>query len=449
MGVTGWPNGSGEQIVLTVEIDFSEAITDVGPGTTSATRTLWDAATWGTSTWDSYAPVYTDVSQWVRSVETRRDFSRDTNKYNTSTATVVLGNEDGRFSPLNDSSPYRVGASTGIGPMRPARITAKLPDTPDYVDPYFLFTGYVQSWNEQYPDGGTDAYVEVQLVGVEGRIGNCVRNARTPSGAGELPGSRVTRILDSVGWQNNATNSGGDYPLQATTLEGNAMDELQLVADSTGGAVWFDEIGTCIYATRLGILDLADPRFFSFVATPATAPTEGEFVYADISFAYDAELVKNVISYANVGGTAQIVTAEPSRAIYGDRTQSRSDLIATADSTARAVATKDLITFRNPELRVESVTILPRSLVANEYRSTGWAALLNALHLRRGAYVLFDHRPNAELPNTYVRQVVISGISHSITPDDWRVNVEFQSASVIGAFLQWDAGTWDNYLWTW
>lgn len=450
MSVTGWANASGDQVTLYVEIDFSEAITDIGPGTTSTTRTLWDASTWGTSTWDDYGPVYTDVTQWVRSVDTNRNFSRDTNKYNASTATIVLGNEDGRFSPLNTSSPYRIGASTAIGPMRPARIRMELASGPYAGWSFTVFTGYVQAWNEHYPDTGSDAYVEVSLVGDEARIGNCIRNARTATGAGELPGSRVIRILDSVGWQNSAVLYNSEFALQATTLEGNAMDELQLVADSTGGAVWVDENGTFVYADRMALLDYARP-FWAFVATPGTGNAVGETVYSDITIGYDAELVKNVISYANVGGTTQTVTSEPSRTLYGDRTQARADLIATTDAAANKAATKDLVTFRNPELRVEGVSIAARALDSTDdgVRWTGWPVLLFSSLIHTGARVILDRRVTGNLPNAYERQVVVSGVSHHITPDDWRVDLEFQSASVIGAFLMWDAGTWDDYQWTW
>jgi hypothetical protein len=451
MGVTGWANASGSQMTLYVEIDFSEAVGEIGTSNAPTLRTLWDTATWddGNAIWSSSAPVYTDVTQWVRAVSTDHGFSRDTNKYNTSTATILLDNTDSRFSPLNTSSPYRVGAYSGIGPLRPARIRGNT----GFQD-VTLFTGYVQAWNENFPNMGTDATVEVSLIGVEGRIGDFTRYAQTASGAGEYANSRITRILSSVGFTGNQYLSQGTNPLQATTLEGNAMNELQLVADSQGGALWFGPDGACYFDGIYALRNRAANTFNGNVFTTVKNPSDGasQFGYSEIKYSYDGSLTKNMFAYSAVGGATQTILDENSRSLYGDRQVSRSDLLCTSDADVLTVATKDLALSKTPEFRVESLTVLPRgeSNSAINAPLTQWDMLFGLCQLRSGCKIVMDRRFGTSLPTTLERYCLIQRINHNITPDNWTVGFEFTSATVLQAMSNpWDYFLWDSGVWSW
>jgi hypothetical protein len=426
-----------------------EAVGDIGTSNAPTLRTLWDTATWDNASaiWSSNTPVYTDITQWVRGVSTDRGFSRDTNKYNTSTASISLDNTDGRFSPLNTSSPYRVGEYSGIGPLRPARIRAVTPE-----QAYTLFTGYVQAWNEQYPDMGGNATVEVSLVGVEGRIGDFTRFAQTPSGAGESAVSRIQRILSSVGFTGEQYLSAGTAALQATTLEGNAMNELQLVADSQSGAIWFGPDGACYFDNMYTLRNRAAATFDQYVFTTIKNPSSSaaQFFYSDIAYSYDGSLTKNIYSYSSEGGAVQTVTDEASRSLYGDRQVSRSDLLCTSDADVLAAATKDLALSKSPEMRVESLTVLPKAetTVANAPLSP-WALLLG-IGLREGCKIVMDRRLTTSLPTSLVRYCLVQRINHNITPDNWTVSFEFTSATVLRAMTTpWDQFVWDSGVWSW
>jgi len=451
MGVTGWANASGSQMTLYVEVDFSEAVGEIGTSDAPTLRTLWDTASWddGNAIWSSNAPVYTDVSEWVRGVSTDHGFSRDTNKYNTSTATISLDNTDGRFSPLNTSSPYRVGAYSGIGPLRPARIRGNTGN-----QDITLFTGYVQAWDEQFPDMGGDATVEVSLIGVEGRIGDFTRYAQTASGAGEYANSRITRILSSVGFDGNQYLSQGTNPLQATTLDGNAMNELQLVADSQGGALWFGPDGACyfdgIYALRNRAANTFEGNIFTTVKDSSSSSIQ--FGYSDIEYSYDGSLTKNIFAYSAVGGATQTILDEASRSLYGDRQVSRSDLLCTSDADVLTVATKDLALSKTPEFRVESLTVLPRSETNSTVNAplNQWDMLFGLCQLRSGCKIIMDRRLGTSLPTTLERYCLIQRITHNITPDNWTTSFEFTSATVLRAItVPWDEFLWDSGVWSW
>ena len=447
MGIFGWANASNSRVTLYVEIDFSEAVGEIGTSNAPTLRTLWDTATWDDTNaiWSSSAPVYTDITQWVRGVSTDHGFSRDTNKYNTSTAVISLDNTDGRFSPLNTSSPYRVGAYSGIGPLRPARIRAATNS-----QTYTLFTGYVQAWNEQYPDMGGNATVEVSLMGVEGRIGDFTRYAQTPSGAGEYANSRIQRILSSVGFSGDQYLSTGTAALQATTLEGNALNELQLVADSEGGAIWFGPDGAC-YFNDINALRTNSKFNTKFTTTKNFGDSSPQFFYSDINYSYDGSLTKNIFSYAAVGGVIQTVTNEQSRSLYGDRQVSRSDLLCVSDSDVLQIATKDLSLTGSPELRVESLTVLPRAETDLDvsWPLTQWDQVLD-LRLRQACTITLDRRLAQSLPTTLVRYCLLQRIHHNITPDNWSINFEFTSATALQAMTRpWDVFLWDTGVWSW
>jgi hypothetical protein len=450
MPVTGWSNASGSQVTLTVEIDFSEAIVEVGTSTAPTLRTLWDSATWDDSEaiWSSNNPVYTDVTSYVLQAQTGRNFSRHTNNYNTGTASLILDNSDGRFSPLNESSPYRVGNYTGIGPLRPARITLNA----GFGD-VALFTGFVQSWNEKYGSYGANPTVDVSLTSVEGRIGDYTRYASASSGAGESAASRILRILSSVGWLGDTYLATGPYALQATTLEGNALQELQLVADSQGGALWFNGEGDCIFDDISSLQFRLANTFAGTVFTSDKALIEsGEaFTYETIEYAYDGELTKNIAQYARVGGTVQTVTDESSRSLYGDRAISRTDLIPTTDTAVAVIAQKEIALNKGPELRVESLSLSGRAQYDQSGYFTAWQQIAALLDLRLGCVVDLGWTPAGALDNIISRSCIIQGVTHTITRNDWNVSVEFTSGTIERAMAntQWDYFNWDEGVWSW
>jgi hypothetical protein len=107
---------------------------------------------YGTLTW-------TDVTAQVVSLKTTSGRNYETGKNESSTVNLVLRNQDGRFNPLNTSSPY----APNVLPFRPVRITAAA-TTGGTVYP--VWYGYVQRWPQSVKDQ-TSQYEIVQLTGVD------------------------------------------------------------------------------------------------------------------------------------------------------------------------------------------------------------------------------------------------------------------------------------------
>jgi hypothetical protein len=462
MGVTGW----GDNVTLYVEADFSEAISRLGTSIPATVDTLWDTDYWDDpeALWESTETVsWSDITEWVQGISTNHGFSRQTTRYNASTASVRLVNTDGRFSPNNVNSPYRVGDSTAIGPLRPFRIRAEWTHPVFGVYEFFLFTGLIQSWNLTY-DYNRFAVVDVELVGIESQIASFTSPALASQGGGESAGDRINRILTNAGFEGTRYVDTGLADMQATTLEGNALSELQLTADSEGGAVYWGPDGSVYFDGFNAQIDKSRGSaqfFFTDQNTNYLEVDPGDIVFSTVqriafqslTFAYDGDLVRNVYNYQRVGGAMQTADDQASRQLYGDRGDVRTDLICTTDADVSRLIERELLVSKFPEFRVESITFSPLSPRnssdegAPGYRVWLWLAY-GAIRLRQGTFVYYQ--PPGE-PDPVRSDVFIESISHSITPSTWEIKLGFSSATVFNTISNtvWDYVNWDEAVWSW
>jgi hypothetical protein len=96
--------------------------------------------------------VWTDVSEFVREVQTQRGRDNELDDFSTGTMSAVLSNADRRFDPENSGSPY-FGAVT---PGRPVRVQASY----DGGTAQGVFFGWIDQWDQQY-DQPNDATVTI------------------------------------------------------------------------------------------------------------------------------------------------------------------------------------------------------------------------------------------------------------------------------------------------
>jgi hypothetical protein len=115
----------GDNVSLTVEIGFA---TSAGANKVPIGSLLSNI-------------VWTDVSEYVRSIQTNRGRSSELDEFTTGTSNVVLSNGNRYFDPENEDGPY-YGKLT---PGRPIRITA----TYLFITKT-LFFGFVDEWQQDY-----------------------------------------------------------------------------------------------------------------------------------------------------------------------------------------------------------------------------------------------------------------------------------------------------------
>lgn len=415
-----------DSLTLTVEAALSAATDSYGE---------WDEGLWDTATWGPDI-VWVDISAYVRSIQTNRQFSRDLQAWESGTATIVLNNRDGRFSPDNLSGPYVSSGVTSVRPLRPIRVRVTCDGTT-----YSLFTGYALAWQDAWTIAATnagDAITVVPCVDELARLSAYDGYEQSPVGSGETSGERIHRILNNAGHTGERNIEEGIFTVQETTLAANATTELKLTTDSEGGGLYIDDDGTVVFQGQYALVQ--NTRSIEVQATFGDGGGD-EIPYSDLTAAYDGDLTCNIVSYAREGGSEQTVADSTSRALYGDIRNTRTDLICETDAQVLQLASWYLARYKAPELRFTSIEIKPRRDPTTLYPQVLGRKVRDLVEVTR--------RPPGSL--TITRDCFISGVSHTITPDpqDWTTRFSLWSASPYTAFSDslWDTGLWDSALW--
>jgi hypothetical protein len=417
---------------LPVSHEMASLTVEVGLGSGASTGTLLtldDAARGKLDTATLAAgDVFTDVTAYVLSLSTHRGSSRVDGpivRYEAGTATVVFANPDRRFDPTNLSGPYTGGGVTQIVPMVPVRIRASFGGVT-----YDLLRGYADNWSVAWSDPNWST-VTMTASDAFKVFANYSRPAVAAVGASELSGARISRILDSVSWPAaDRVIATGNSTLQATTLEGDALAELQLAADSELGECYVDGAGRVVFRNRLALL--TDTR--SSISQCTFGDGGGsELPGTDVGVAYDDTQLVNYARVTRVGGVEQSAVDTASQQTYLTRTYERSDLIIETDSDALNLAQWVVSTSKDPELRFNELSFNPRAADA-----TLWP---QALGREIGDRITVVRRPPGG-GSAITRDVFIRGISHEATAstNSWKTVWSLQSG-LKGSFLTLDNST--------
>jgi hypothetical protein len=313
------------------------------------------------------------------------------------------------------------GPGGGGGPGTPHASASSRPAS--YTFP--LFSGFADDWLVDW-DGVWDSEVVVPCTDALGVFADNDRPAGPPVGAGELAGARVHRILDSLGWPAlDRDISAGDSTLQATTLEGNGLAELQLVADTEIGALYQDGAGVVVFRNRSAIL--SEER--STVVQARFGP--GHLQYRDVGQTSDRTQMYNVVRITREGGVEQIASDAASIAEYRTtRTYPASGLLMQTDAAALSYAQWVLYLSKEPELRFTTLHIAPEAdpqalfpqVLARGIRDRIWV----------------ERRPVGG--RSVEREALIRGVTHDIrglasSEPRWETQWVLQSTVRAGNFL--------------
>lgn len=401
---------------------------EIGIASAASGGSVWDAALWDTGAWGPDV-AWTDISEWVRTIDTFRGRSRENDRYQTGTATVVLGNLDGRFTPANLSGPYVAGGVSQIRPRVPVRISATWAD-----QLYRIFYGRVEAWRDVHPQSGTDALTQLTAVDGLAELAAFDGPEQPAQGAGELSGLRIQRILANAGWTLDTDVALGTATVQETTLAQNAFTESALTADSEGGALWAESDGSVVFEDRYALIE-------NTRSNTSQAAFGTHINFANPVVEYSSDTLRNIVALARVGGTQYETSDLESRALYGDRAWSRNDLICEDDDQIASLAEQLLVTWKAPEYRVVEITIHGAAAPA-----VNWPHVLGRRIRDRASVTAAVHVSGV----TIVRNVFIDGIAHTIRHGlIWDTKFYFGSATMMDGFVmsRWDAAMWDSATW--
>lgn len=369
---------------------------------------------------------FDDVTTYLKSATTKRGANRVTTpalRYEAGTGEAVFKNNDRRFDPTNLSGPYVSGGTTQVLPMRPIRYRATWDGTT-----YGLMRGFVDAWHIDW-NGPNWSEVVVPFTDGFKVLEAYDRIAVDPAvGASEDSGARISRILDSVDWPAGLRDiATGNSTVQATTLNGSALTECFLTADSELGEFYVDGDGNMIFRNRHALL--LESRSNSVQATFGDDGSELRYTKDGLTLSYDHETLANLAQVARTGGTQQIASDDGSRDAYLTRTFNRTDLLLENDSESLSYAQWILYTSREPELRFQSMRINPLRDPDNLFPQV--------LGREIGDRIRVYRRPPGG-GDPIIRDVFIRGISHSVTPSTWVTTWVFQSATKYGSFFVLD-----------
>lgn len=331
-------------------------------------------------------------------------------EYAAGTLSLTLLDDDGDLDPANIADPIP-GVEIRVSKVWDGVV-------------YPLFAGTIDSWEPEhrYPD---QAVVLVTATDWLGWVGGFNFGESTLVGADDPAGWRIGRVLDAVGWPSGLrTISLGVTTLNATTMEGNALDQMRDVAQAEVGQLWATPDGRIKFADRYDLYTATTSANVqgTFGSGPGELPWAGS-----LGISYTRSNLINLIRAVRDGGTTVFESSdEESRYRYGDRSPGQFTLPLSTDDQVAAWA--DYVRARDsqPKLVFTDVTI--------DVRADEAALYPQVLSRDFGHRIAVVRRPPGVTADT--REAYIRGIHHSFeAPMQWQTRWELEPASMGSPFI--------------
>jgi hypothetical protein len=294
--------------------------------------------------------VWTDVTPWVAawpgvSHQIRRGRNHERDEFEAGTAIVVLNNRDRRFDPDNSSAPAPYYPN--IQPMVKIRIGGEWEGTI-----YWLFSGYVESWQPEYP-GGTISTVTIECVDAFKYFG--MTRVRTyENRPQEYVNGRIVAALDAIGWsEDDRFIETADVVVMGMLIDDSALGVIQSSTQAERGQFYIDRLGNAIFESRTN----RDGRVS--IAIFDDEPTGSKLPYSSITTRLDDSQLWNQVFASRIGGIQQHGYNLDSQTEYFVRTLTMPDLPWVDDATALEAARFMVARYGVPHTRVSEMTIDP------------------------------------------------------------------------------------------
>ena len=361
-----------------------------------------------------------DLTYLVESVNITRGRSRQLDQFNAGTATIAFDNASQILNPSNTSSPYY----PFVLPRCPVQILANgIP----------IYTGLVTDWNLDYDISNEDimyASCSDQFT----VLANQSLNAVTPSA--EASGTRINTVLSysEINYQGARAIDTGSSTLGAFAIaqDTNVLNYLQLVNTSEQGYLFMSANGTLTFKGRASVLN---------PVAGATFNTDGTGLpYQTLVNQYGDELLYNYIVTQSPAGAKQTASNAQSIALYQSQQYALMDLLNSTTSEVAGLGNYLLGKYQNPVLRFTGLSTQMAAL------STANQNIILGLDMTSICTVVKNFVVGT--PATETQTLIVSGISHNITPGSHIVSYTFESTDGNQYLTLNDAifGTLDNNL---
>jgi hypothetical protein len=342
---------------------------------------------------------FADLTSLVLSVNVTRGRNRQLDQFNSGTATVTFDNSSRILDPLNDDSIFY----PFVLPRSPIVISANgIP----------IYSGLVVDWNLEYDLANQDR-MYARCADDFTVLANQALNAFTPSA--QLSGARVSAVLDrpEINYQGARQIGTGSSNLgaYAVSAETNVLNYLQLVTTSEQGYLFISADGTLTFKGRTEVLN--QPADAVFTSNGTNLP------YQTLTNEFGDELLYNyIVTESPAGGPFDAIDTT-SQTLYQSQQYALTNLLNSSASEVEALGEYLLGKYKNPVLRF---TGLSNQLAA--LSETNQDACLN-LDLTDIASITKTFVQGT--PSSVTQTVIVSGISHNITPQSHIIAYSFES----------------------
>lgn len=349
---------------------------------------------------DAQPSLIVDVSNLLNSIQTNRGRNISSEQFQTGSAAIRILDQNGDFNPQNPASPY----FEYLNPMRKITITAT------YLGvTYPVYAGYITGYSTSTPKfNGDIVYTTVTAVDGFRLFQNAQFFGVTGAVAGETTGSRIEKILNTIGWPAELR----DIDTGLTTVQADpatqrtALSALQTVATTEYGALYMDATGRVAFQDRdLTVSSIGDPA--------VVFADDGTGIgYFDVKWVFDDTQVYNLATITRNGGTVQTASDAASIEKFFTHSYNQSGLLMETDAEALDYAKAFVASRKDTVIRVNELTL---DLQQDNYTAGTIAAL--SIDFFTPVSVTTTQPNNTTLSKT--EQVF--NVTHSITPNSWKV----------------------------
>jgi len=358
-----------------------------------------------------------DVSPYLQEMTIVRGRSDQLAQMQTGTAVFSLINNDRRFDPINQSSPYWdvVADRSGMQPRRKVTVS---------INGVSVFVGKITDIDVTYEQ--QQSFVTIDASDDFVLLANTnIENDITPSV--ELSSTRLSAILDlpEVAYPatrsiSTGTQSLGAYQITSGT---NVLTYIQKINDSEGGYVFIDGSG------NLNFVERQDAIFGSSLVAFADDGTG--VPYAQLGVSYGQEFLFNKVLIKNSGGTEQVADDATSQTEYGVSTLSESDMLLETNAQALTFATYLLGKYKEPLFRFDELGVVMNDLSSGQRTSVLGLELSEALSIKK-TYT-------TGTPATVTKGFGVQRITHKVTSISHSILFGLEVRDIVYQFLLNDA----------
>jgi hypothetical protein len=294
---------------------------------------------------------------------------------------------------------------------------------------YPIFSGFITSYVTTYPREASEDVAITTIQAVDAfRLAQLAQiSTVTGASAGDLSGTRVNQILDTISWPASAR----DIDAGLTTLQADpgtnrtALSALFTVSDSEYGALYVDASGSFVFQDRSVTVS-------SIGATPTLFADNGTGIeYFDASWTLNDVLVFNKATITRSGGTEQVALNQASIDKYFLHSYFLNNLLMQTDAVALDYARAYVASRAETTIRCDAITL---DLYTPNY-NTGIIAALDLEFF--DPIEVITTQPGG---STIQKTLQIFGTRNKITPNSWKTTFTTLEAIIDGFIIGTSSG---------